>query len=409
MKKIIILGAGEYQVPLIKKAKEMGLYTIVVSPKGEYPGLYIADKVYFFDVRDKTNILKIAQKEKINGITTDQTDLPVSTVAYVAEKLSLPGIGYEVSRLFTDKYLMREKCKSIGISTAIYRLVNSINKAKKFCDDIGYPVVLKPVDNQGSRGVYKIYNEFDLGKYFSVSQKYSLNQDILLEEFIDGDEFIVDSLVVDNRYQNLLIGDSYFFNFKNKFIPNKRLFPTICKADIANRLLEIDEKIIRNFGIKQGITFAEYKIDKKTNNIYLIEIAARGQAIYISSHVIPELKNFDVSAFILSNALGEKVNTSIDHTNQMSTGYVAFYFPAGKIVELNGIEDLENIKNVLKHNLHSIKKNQLVARLEDKTARKIIIIKSTNRKELDVLNKKLKELLKIKVLTKEGLKGIIWD
>jgi biotin carboxylase len=180
MKRILILGAGEYQVPLIESAKKMGLFTIVVSPTGGYPGLNITDKAYFFDVRDKNKILEIAKKEVIDGVTTDQTDIAVSTVAYIAEKLNLAGIGFQVSKLFTDKYLMREKCKSAGIPTLKYTLVDTVREAENFCSVAGYPVVLKPVDNQGSRGVYKIHDNNELEKYFDDSRHFSSNKKVLM-------------------------------------------------------------------------------------------------------------------------------------------------------------------------------------------------------------------------------------
>jgi len=409
MKKILILGAGEYQVPLIQRANSRGLYTIVVSPEGDYPGFKIADKAYYFDVRDKIKILETAKKEAISGIVTDQTDIPVKTVAYVAEKLHLPGIGYEVAKLFTDKYLMRKKCKDIGIPTIKYRLAKTISDAKKFCQAAGYPVVIKPKDNQGSRGVYKISGNNELENYFRISQGFSSDNKVLLEEFIDGCEFVVDSLVAGYLYQNLIIGDSYIFNLKNKFIPNQRFFPTIHKQEIKDRLLELDEKIIRGFGLKQGITFGEYILDSKTNNIYLLEIGARGQGVYVSSDLIPFFTGLDINKFLLDTALGEKVNFSIRQKNNISAGYIAFYLPAGKVAEINGIEEISKIDGVLIHNLNSIKKNQLTKSFDDKTFRKALLIKSTGRNGLNSLIAKIKSTIDIKVETKKGLEGIIWD
>lgn len=409
MKKILILGAGEYQVPIIKKAKENKLYTIVVSPAGEYPGLTVADKVYFFDVRDKARILDIAIKEKIDGVLTDQTDLPVSTVAYIAEKLGLPGIGHKVSILFSNKFLMREKCREIGISVLKYELADKISRAQKFCKTTGFPVVIKPVDSQGSRGVYKICSKHDLEKYFKISQNYSSNHGVLLEEFIEGYEFIVDSLVIDHNYQNLAIGDSYYFNLKNSFISNKRLFPTIHSKQITDRIIELDKKIIDAFGLTQGITFGEYLLDKKTKNIYLLEIGARGQGAYISSDLIPELTNIDLSNLILDFALGEKVQPDIQKVKNVVAGYIALYLPVGKVVGIEGPDEIDSYNGILRHNLYSIKLNQLIKSFENKSSRKIILIKSTNRRKLNELIRKIKGTLNIKVETKEGIKGVIWD
>jgi len=409
MKRILILGAGEYQVPLIESAKKMGLFTIVVSPTGGYPGLNITDKAYFFDVRDKNKILEIAKKEVIDGVTTDQTDIAVSTVAYIAEKLNLAGIGFQVSKLFTDKYLMREKCKSAGIPTLKYTLVDTVREAENFCSVAGYPVVLKPVDNQGSRGVYKIHDNNELEKYFDDSRHFSSNKKVLIEEFIDGLEYVANSLTIDFKYQNLIIGDSSNFSFKNNFVPRQRLFPTIQPIETRNKILELDKKVIKVFNLKNGITHAEYIIDKKTKQVYLLEIAARGGGVYISSDLIPLLTNLNSNTFLLKNALGEEFQYSIQNVSNIAVGYIAFYLPAGEVMSLSGIEEVDKLKEVIKHNLHSIKLNQQIESLKNKTARKIILIKSSNRTELDSIIERLKIIIKITVKTKDGMSGAIWD
>ena len=95
-------------MPLIKKAKEEGYYTIVASPVKEEPGFELADEKVYVDLRDKEAVLEQAKRLNIDGITTDQAETPVRTVAYVAARLGLPGIGEDMAELFTNKYLMRE-------------------------------------------------------------------------------------------------------------------------------------------------------------------------------------------------------------------------------------------------------------------------------------------------------------
>ncbi len=101
--KLMIVGTGKFQVPIIGQAKQMGFETIVISIGGNYPGLSIADRSCEVDVREKETILEIAKREGICGIVTDQTDMTVPTVAYVAEKMRLPGIGYECALRITNK------------------------------------------------------------------------------------------------------------------------------------------------------------------------------------------------------------------------------------------------------------------------------------------------------------------
>lgn len=152
MKKIMILGAGIYQVPLIRTARRMGLYTIVVSIPGDYPGFALADKIYELNTRDKEAILAAAEKEQIDGICTSGTDVAVSTIGYVCEKMHLSGIPYEAAEILTDKAKMKDAFRQGGVSAADGMRVRSARRHKKPRIAL-YPVVVKRVDSSGSRGI----------------------------------------------------------------------------------------------------------------------------------------------------------------------------------------------------------------------------------------------------------------
>ena len=149
----MILGAGIYQVPLIRTARRMGLYTIVVSIPGDYPGFALADKIYELNTRDKEAILAAAKKEQIDGICTSGTDVAVSTIGYVCEKMHLSGIPYEAAEILTDKAKMKDAFRQGGVSAADGMRVRSAEEAQKAAEQLGYPVVVKRVDSSGSRGI----------------------------------------------------------------------------------------------------------------------------------------------------------------------------------------------------------------------------------------------------------------
>ena len=114
MKKIMILGAGTYQVPLIKTAKKLGIYTIVVSIPGNYPGFAIADKVYYENTTDYETILKIAKEEQIDGSVTAGTDVAVITIGRVCDELKLSGLSFEAAQIAANKLLMKTKQKRLS-------------------------------------------------------------------------------------------------------------------------------------------------------------------------------------------------------------------------------------------------------------------------------------------------------
>ena len=137
MKKILILGASVYQVPLIKTAKRMGLYTIVASIPGDYPGFALADKVYHINTVDKEAILEMAVKEEIDGICTTGTDVAVATIGYVCEHRNLPGVSEEAAIRATDKAKMKEAFGKGNVSAARFQKVTSLEEVYQAADEIG--------------------------------------------------------------------------------------------------------------------------------------------------------------------------------------------------------------------------------------------------------------------------------
>ena len=209
----MILGANTLQIPLIETAKKLGFITVVVSPVKSEVGHSIADISEICDIKDEDTLLAYAQRHQISGIITDQTDIAVRSVAYVAEKMGLPGIGYETACLFTDKFRMREKCKELGIPTLRYKMARSLNEALVFFEELGSRAILKPVDNQGSKGVSFIDTKEKMIECFTEAMTYSKQKEVLVEQVAHGREFVVEGLAIDGRFINLNVGDTYYFRF----------------------------------------------------------------------------------------------------------------------------------------------------------------------------------------------------
>ena len=169
MKKIMILGAGIYQVPLIKTAKKLGLYTIVVSIPGNYPGFELADKVYYENTVDDEKILEIAKEEQIDGIITTGTDVCVITIGKVCDAMGLAGLSYEAAQIAVDKMLMKTKYEEYGVRTARFRKVLfSDPDIKKTIEGLEFPLIFKSVDSSGSRGITRVdsYDKFDSARKY---------------------------------------------------------------------------------------------------------------------------------------------------------------------------------------------------------------------------------------------------
>jgi len=410
MKKLMILGASQCQVPIIRQARQMGYVVIVVSVEGNYPGFSIADKSYKIDVRDHAKIIEIARNEKISGILTDQTDISVPTVAYVARALGLPGIEVECALRFTNKYSMRQHCDQIGIPVPQYAQVSSIHEARIFTKNFQFPLILKPVDSQGSRGVIQVNTLDELELVFQDVIIHSSVKQLICEEFFKGKEIVIEGFMADNEFTNLIIGDREYFDLPNIFIPRRTLFPSQIEPTLQQKLLQLNTKLITGFSPKFGITHSEYLINEKTGDVRLVETAIRGGGVFISSDLIPLASGLDANKLLIAHALGEEV-TILDRmqSKQRAAAYLCFYLPDGEISSIQGIQEVQAITGVRKAFLENIKIGMTTSKMTDKTMRLgPILVAAENENDLWEIITEVQNTLKIEVSTSEGIQNIIW-
>jgi len=407
MIKVMVIGAGIYQLPLIKYAASCA-DVLVAAPEISDEIKAMAYKTCYTDVRDKDKILEFAKSEKIDAVITDQTDIPVETVAYVAEKLGLPGNDPEVIALFTDKFKMREKCKELNIPVVEYKLVRDKEEAVEFFRSLGRTVIIKPVDNQGSRGIAKIETEEQLSESFDRAKSCSKSGCVLIERYIVGREFVAEGMAVDHKFKNLICGDTLYFKSVKSFSANMRVFPTDVDTKTKERILERNKAIVEGFGLKQGITHSEFIMDED-GEIYLLETAARGGGVHISSDLISIKTGLNTEKFLLDIAMGNIKELPKTEDRDLTCGYAAFYLPKGEVESIDGLSGLDKLPFVKNHICNTIYCGKKIGDNTDKTTRFSIIIEAKNREQFYAYRKQLIELLKIRVRTKDGYAYPIWE
>ena len=408
-KNILVLGAGALQIPLINRVKEKGYNPVVVSLHSDEPGMKIVEDTIIADFVDEELMLQYAKQFAVVGVVTDQTDLPVRTVAYVSEKLGLPGIGYETACLFTDKFKMREKCREIGVDTLAYQLVDSFDEAREFFKNIGKPVILKPINNQGSKGVYKATTLSELEEKYQEATRYARGEKILLEEFVTGEEeLVIEGIALDGWCENLICGDTYYFDISDVFSARQRIFPSVKRQDIVEKALSLNKKIIEGFGLSRGLTHGEYIISD--DKVYLIEIAARGAGVYISSDIVPLMTGLDTTSFIIDIATKEKVERpQITHNNKVVC-YTAFFLPEGEVKSISGVEEVVSQTYVHHNNLTLLNVGQKIKKNTDKTSRFFMVLEADSMQEMNDRIAFIQHTLKAKVITEKGItENIIWN
>lgn len=309
-KKLMIMGAGIYQVPLIRKAKEMGLWTIVVSIPGHYPGFALADEILYLDTRDKEGILAAARERKINGICTAGTDVAVKTIGYVAETLGLSGISQTAADIVTDKWKMKEAFAKGGVRTARFVQVSSLEEAATAAAEIGYPICLKAVDKSGSRGIRRVDRAEDLAESWKLCKAATDLSYLLVEEYIIADEIGVDGFIRDGKPVLCLPHDKFVYHAGNVCIPGGHKFPLDC----SEALLRDIEKQLALAVSACGMNNCAFNSDVfvKDDKAWLIEIGGRSGAT-----CIPELVSiycgYDYYEKMILSALGEKADFTYEN------------------------------------------------------------------------------------------------
>lgn len=195
MKKIMILGAGVYQAPLIKTAKTMGLESIVVSYRGNYPGFALADKIEYIDIKDSEQVLVAARRHGIDGICTIGSDVGVKTIGYVNDAMSLCGVSYYAALLANNKYEMKQAFIRNGARSAKGIKAESASAALSAFKELGSNVVFKTVDSSGNRGIIHIQDESLIDNAFKECLSYSQCHYILVEEFLQGEEIGAEAFI----------------------------------------------------------------------------------------------------------------------------------------------------------------------------------------------------------------------
>ncbi len=307
MDKLMILGASVYQVPLIRTARRMGLYTIVASIPGNYPGFSDADKVCYINTTDKEAILEVCRREGIRGICTSGTDVAVATIGYVNEQMGLSGVSEQAAANACDKYAMKEAFRAGGVSASKFIKVTSLEEAYAAADEIGYPVVVKCVDSSGSRGINAVSSRDGLAPAYEEAVRYSRKNYALVEEMLHGVEIGVDGMVQDGEIILIAPHQKYTYKHSGATIPAGHSFPYRCSDKVLTELEKQVTLAVRALGLDNCAFNSDVFVDGE--NVYIIEMGGRAGATGIPE-LISIYYGLDFYEKMIENATGNKVDLS---------------------------------------------------------------------------------------------------
>ena len=412
MKKILMIGAGIGQIPLSKIIKQRGYYLIVVTIPGKYPCIELADKVYYIDIYNREEILNIARFEKIDAVISDQNDLMMPTVAFLAENMNLPGNTFSQVEAYCNKNIFRDNCDKLSIPVPKHICVSSVEIPKDF-ENVPFPWMVKPEDSQSSIGVAKVNNFKEYLQAIDIALKCSKNKKAIVEEFFVGKEIVVEGFIYKGKYYNLGIADRKYFNLPNIFIPSQTIFPSLISHKITNRCLDYEQRMCEYINPNFAIVHSEYLINEDTNEIRIVESALRGGGVYISSHLVPLSCGININDYLLDCALGIESDFSSMYINkkEKSAAYICFYLEEGTIKLIEGIEDIKKEKSVAMVALDDLSIGQSIKKMTYKGMRQgPIILYGKDRASVEKSINAIQEILKIQVSTIKNVNGNIhWE
>ena len=321
MKKLLLLGGSAQQVIAIKTARRLGYRTVLCDYLPDNPGQYEADVFYQVSTTDKQAVLAVAERESIDGIIAYSSDPAAPTAAYVAEKLGLPGIPYTTAKSFCEKNLFRRFLKNNHFSVP-----GCVGIMKDTATDaisvLRLPIIVKPTDSSGSKGVTVIHekSQFEKAKEYALTK--SRNGLVIAEEFIERDHSDVieaEIFVVDGRVAVWGLINSIRDPYTNPLLPAAYSYPlnlSQSRIDIVKR--EID-RLVRCAGIRYGAMNIEMIITKD-DLLYFLDAGPRN-----GGNMLPEFIGYiaqaDIVAATIHAAMGEYGKIQELHLDGHENGY----------------------------------------------------------------------------------------
>lgn len=302
--KIAIIGASYLQLPLVQRAKEMGLYTICFAWAERAVCKDVCDKFYPISIVEKEQILAICQQEHIDGVSTIASDVAAPTVAYVAEKMELIGNSYECALRANNKYLMRQAFNKADVPCPQYWYVNEENFEHQTLNitHLAFPLIVKPSDRSGSLGVTKVEKKEDLLPAIKDAQGYSFKHEAMVEQFIEGREISVEFISYGGKHYPLQITDKVTTEAPH-FVELEHHQPAHLTEEQYRTIYALTERALDALGVTNGASHSEYKITA-TGEIYVMEIGARMGGDFIGSDLVRLSTGYDFVEGVIQVALG---------------------------------------------------------------------------------------------------------
>lgn len=338
-KSILVFGLGFLQKSLIEQCKSHLMYVVGMDITDD---ALLRDEVDAFEVvagDDFEGSLAVAKKYAVSGVVCAATDKPLVMMARVAEALLLPFYSVDTAKWSTDKLLMKQRFELGGVPHAKGRLVGCIEEFES--EGWNYPVIVKPRDNSGSRGVIYCENEAQVCEAMTEAMQYTKKGNVLVEEFIDGPEYSIESLHYHDETHVLQFTQKQTTTFPYN-VELGHIQPADFTEEQRSEIRTIIGKIARCLNFDGCGSHTELKVSSR--GIVVIETSPRLGGDFITSTLVPLSTGINMERLLARMSVGEAIaDEEFLPKFQKSSGVVFFELPEGRIESIGDIDRLGQI------------------------------------------------------------------
>ena len=323
-KKVLIFGVGELQRSIIDRAKKMGLYTVGIDPCADATCKDCVDAFEVVPGQDYEAHCAVVEKYGIDAIVTAATDKPLVMMARIAEKYGFPFYSVETAKWSTDKFQMKERFELGGVPHAQGRLISKAEEA----EGLVFPVIVKPRDNSGSRGVKLCRSKGELEASMNEALEVSKLDTVLVEEFIEGPEYSIEGLHHDGKSEVIQFTEKKTTEFPYN-VELGHIQPANISEENQQKIREIVSKIGAALHFENCPSHTELKINDR--GIFVIETSPRLGGDYITSTLTPLSTGVNLEDELLKISLGESINSQPKAVQY--SGVRFFSFEEGSVIK----------------------------------------------------------------------------
>lgn len=342
---IMILGGGIMQLPAIRIARARGWRVIVAAKEISSEAAELTDHVEYVDLRSTSQIVRVARKYRqkygLDGVFTAGTDFS-TTVARIAEEMGLPGISFETAFAATNKGRMRAVFAEHGLPSPRFCEITSLKDCREAAANLSFPVVVKPVDNMGARGVRRVDIKEELAAGAEEAMEHSAAGAVIVEEYLQGDELSLDAVVYNGKIAVCGIADRKI-RFAPYFVEMGHTIPTAIDEQLADQVISLFKRGIKALGIGLGAAKGDIKLTPEGPVIG--EIAARLSGGYMSGWTYPYSSGVEVTGAALNIAIGLPPGELRPPAGKTSAERAFISIP-GVISSIEGVSVAERVQGI---------------------------------------------------------------